>query len=763
MNNETALSLPLVRLLAACLLATCLLAACQAITPPPPTAAPAAVEPLDPELGKKLQAALDAAVASPDSNWPGAIVHVEAPGLGTWDGATGLADVAANTAMQPQDRFRAGSLMKPLIATVILQLVEEGRLALDDRISTLLPEQVAHKFANSDQITLRMLLNHTSGLPDFMEQAKPAIVAQLDKVWDAEAFLDLAAAEPPLFAPGASERYSNTNYLLLGLIIEKVTGQPWRQEIVRRIFEPLGLQDTFLPAPEETSIPGAHAHGYADFGSGIIDATDATNASVVGAAGGQSLVTTAPDLARFLDALLAGRLFRKSETLAAMLDFGKIAADQFPPGDPLGKILIGYGLGLMEASYGSGLTAIGHSGDTPGGYHAFVFRFPDKAITISGVVNAPDPSAGFLELMPRVLKVLAPGYTPAAQPAAPASDAGAALQGLLDGQVKAQGILGMAMAVRLPDGTMLWRESGSTDPAKKNRWTLDTMSALGSVTKTFTAVVIMQLVEEGKLSLDEPINTWFPDQPNGDKITVRMLLSHTSGLANFISPQNERDPKWSQAWAPQDLVAEANRRGPVDEPGTKVAHYANTNYFLLGLIVEAVTGNSWIHEVRTRIIEPLGLAHTTFMSEEGVWGETLMPGYTKTADGYMSVLDVPALPHPSTAWAAGGVVSTLGDLMTFAGALFDGRLVSQKSLAEMATPLGKDAETGRLWGLGGATVEGVPGAFGMGGDVPGYHAFFVGVAGTKLVVAALVNTEEGDVITPGLTAFQYLSALPPAR
>jgi D-alanyl-D-alanine carboxypeptidase len=348
-------------------------------------------------------------------------------------------------------------------------------------------------------------------------------------------------------------------------------------------------------------------------------------------------------------------------------------------------------------------------------------------------------------------------------PAPEQPDVGAALQGLRDAQVREQGIPGMAMAVRLADGTVVGRVSGYSDPAGERAWCLNTVSALGSITKTFTAVVIMQLVEEGKLSLDDTIDTWFPDQLNADKITVRMLLSHTSGLANYISGENVMDPKWVDEWAPIDLVAEANRLGPVDEPGSSVAHYANTNYILLGLIVEEITGKSWAQEVHSRIIEPLDLEDTTFVSEEGVWGGTLVEGYFRTPDGYISSLELPSYPHPSTVWAAGAVVSTVSDLLTFASALFDGALVSKETLAEMATPLVKEADTGLLWGLGGATLETLPsGAFGMGGDIPGYHAFFVGLQDTKFVVAALVNTEEGDVMAPSLMALEYLSSLPPA-
>lgn len=145
------------------------------------------------------------------------------------------------------------------------------------------------------------------------------------------------------------------------------------------------------------------------------------------------------------------------------------------------------------------------------------------------------------------------------------------LQNLLDQQVKRQGILGMVMAVRLADGTVIWDTSGYTSPVGNERWSADTPSLIASVTKTFTAVVVMQLIEEGKLSLDDTVVTWFPEQPNGDKITVRMLLSHTSGLANYTTTFGTDLEKWTKEWTPEDLIAEANKAGPVGVPGSSAA------------------------------------------------------------------------------------------------------------------------------------------------------------------------------------------------
>jgi len=323
---------------------------------------------------------------------------------------------------------------------------------------------------------------------------------------------------------------------------------------------------------------------------------------------------------------------------------------------------------------------------------------------------------------------------------------------LLDQQVEMQNIPGMVMAVRLADGTVIWGTSGHISPFGKERWSANTPSLIASVTKTFTAVVVMQLTEEGKLSLDDTVDAWFPEQPNGDKITVRMLLSHTSGLANYQDTFGTDIEKWTREWTPEELIAEANKAGPVGELGSKVAHYSNTNYIMLGLIIEKVTGNSWEHEVESRIIKPLGLKNTTF-AKEGLWNEGVVPGYKKTIDGYLSTLEFPGYPHSSTAWAAGGLVSTASDLLTFASALFDGKLVSRETLAIMAQSVGTGG--GREWGLGGGVAE-VAGreGFGMGGDTTGYHAFFIGILDSKLVVTALINTEEGDVISPSMAALQ---------
>ena len=181
-------------------------------------------------LEGRLKAALEAVVASDETVFPGAILQVSQPDQGAYAVASGVADIATNLPLSPDARFRAGSILKPFVAVVVLQLVEEDKLSLDDAMTELLPEEVTGRFKDTDKITLRMLLDHTSGIPEWLsDEMIGRIAADPAKIWDVREFLDAAAAQPPAFAPGEGWGYSNTDYNLLGLVIERATGQSWRE------------------------------------------------------------------------------------------------------------------------------------------------------------------------------------------------------------------------------------------------------------------------------------------------------------------------------------------------------------------------------------------------------------------------------------------------------------------------------------------------------------------------------------------------------
>ncbi len=228
---------------------------------------------------------------------------------GVWRSNSGVAEFGTTREVPIHSRFRVGSITKTFVATVVLQLADEGRLRLDDPVQRWLPGAVP----NARNITVRHLLNHTSGLYDYrLTLPPPGTQAFLDnrwRTWTATELVHRAVAHPPTSRhPGKEFAYSNTNYVLLGEIVQKVTGRTYGEEIERRIIRPLRLTGTTVPGTS-ARIRGPHPHGYVpaerDGEPYLLDYT-AMNPSVMGASG--EMVSTARDLDRFFAALLAGRL-----------------------------------------------------------------------------------------------------------------------------------------------------------------------------------------------------------------------------------------------------------------------------------------------------------------------------------------------------------------------------------------------------------------------------------------------------------------------
>jgi D-alanyl-D-alanine carboxypeptidase len=330
---------------------------------------------------RQLQQLLDDSVARPGVRLPGAIAYYHGHAYRPWSGAAGLGEVPARVAMRPGDRFRAGSILKTFLAAVTLQEVESGRLALDQSLPTLLPATVTARIAGADQISLRMLLNHTSGIPEWVSpQVEGRVIGDPGHVWSEDEILDLVAGQPPTFPPGTAWSYSNTNYTLVGMVLERSGGKSWRAQVRERVIDRLGLASTLLPEPGDTTMGSAYAHGYQDVAGAVIDLS-AMDPSMAGAAGGHALVTTASDLGRFLDALLAGELFASPGTLAAM--------ETMVDAPHLSGLPHRYGLGLEEYTLPGGTRVIGNSGST-GGYAAMMFRIPARDATLVTAVNTQD-------------------------------------------------------------------------------------------------------------------------------------------------------------------------------------------------------------------------------------------------------------------------------------------------------------------------------------------------------------------------------------
>jgi D-alanyl-D-alanine carboxypeptidase len=291
----------------------------------------------------ELQRAVDRVVAA---GAPGVIALVR-DGHRTVRAAGGFADLRPRRPLRPGDRYRVGSNTKTFVATVVLQLAGEGRLALEDTVERWLPGLVS----GGGAITVRQLLNHTSGLPDYAPEDDDSFIRQVladrRRTWMPQELVGIALARPPLFAPGAAWAYSNTGYILLGLIVEAASGRPLAAELRRRIFAPLHLRGTTFATGRR--IVGRHGHGYSRFGARRLYDITAVDQSWAGAAG--AIVSRARDLARFHRALLGGRLLRR-DLLAQMRDTVPVGGQ-------------GYGLGLIRSRLPCG-TFWGHGGETLG-------------------------------------------------------------------------------------------------------------------------------------------------------------------------------------------------------------------------------------------------------------------------------------------------------------------------------------------------------------------------------------------------------------
>jgi D-alanyl-D-alanine carboxypeptidase len=286
-------------------------------------AAPAAAKPPDEAA---LQAALDRVVAT---GVPGAVLLVR-DGDRTIRLASGYGVVDGRVPARTTDRFRIGSVTKTFVATVVLQLVGEGKLKLDDTVEEVLPG----KLKGGDGITVRQLLQQTSGLHDYLDDPRvfePYLAGNVRYAWTTDRLLAIANEHAPNSKPGARWEYSNTNYLVLGLMVEAVTGHPLEAELKRRVFDPARLPSTAFDT--RPTIPGPHLHGYFLLNKKL---TDLSELSLTAGWAAGAIVSTTDDVARFYRALLQGRLLR-ADLLREM-----------ETTVPMGLPDNGYGLGLWR-------------------------------------------------------------------------------------------------------------------------------------------------------------------------------------------------------------------------------------------------------------------------------------------------------------------------------------------------------------------------------------------------------------------------------
>jgi D-alanyl-D-alanine carboxypeptidase len=278
------------------------------------------------------------------SGAPGAVVYVRTP-TATRTGVAGFADIGAHVTMRAADHYRIASVSKAFVSVVVLQLEAEGKLDIDDPVEQFLPGLVP----NGAAISLRQLMNHTSGLFDYTadETFGASILTNPSRVWAPRELLPFGLMHAPRFAPGTNWEYSNTNYIVLGLVAEAVARKPLAESCQERIFGPRGLTSTSFPL--DIALDAAFVHGYVNLGGGsLVDVAPLLSPTYAWAAGG--IVSNARDVSAFYRGLFTGKVLRPVQ-LAEMK-----AGTQYSGT---------YGLGIEFEVTKCG-RAYGHNGSIPG-------------------------------------------------------------------------------------------------------------------------------------------------------------------------------------------------------------------------------------------------------------------------------------------------------------------------------------------------------------------------------------------------------------
>ena len=299
-----------------------------------------------------------------DDGYPAALAAVSDAEGESAGVAVGKGNLETGQAPPMDGEVRIGSNTKTFVAVVVMQMVQEGRVGLDEPIETYLPGLIRGEGIDGSKITVRQLLQHTSGLPEYTDTTpgRSDIFQVKDHYAQPRDLLDTALGKPAAFEPGTQWAYTNTNYIVLGMLIERVSQRPVGEQIDQRIIKRLGLSHTYFPGNGEKKIRGSHPQGYHINGEGVLEDVTEMDASLPWAAG--AMVSTPSELNTFFQAVLDGRLLTQT-SIDEMKNGAVDASSHLGPGTVYGLGLIGTSLSCGGTSWGHGGTIHGYQTATP--------------------------------------------------------------------------------------------------------------------------------------------------------------------------------------------------------------------------------------------------------------------------------------------------------------------------------------------------------------------------------------------------------------
>ena len=592
----------------------------------------------------------------------------------------GHADMEHSVPVTQATRFRTASISKPMTATLVLSLMEDGKLDLDEPVQKYVAEFPEKRWP----VTSRQLLGHLGGVRHYRSAVEASSTVHF---WGLASALKTFADDPLVHRPGTKFRYSTFGYNLLGSVAEGAGDAAFMPLLNQHVLAPAGMKETV--ADNTYAVVPHRARGYFRATEALVKALPEGHSFVAGELynstlhdtsmkiPGGGLLSTASDLVRFAVAVNQGKLLKR-QTLESMW-----SAQRLTNGEQTS-----YGLGWSVGQQ-SERDAVWHSGGQSG-TSSMLLLYPDTGACVAIMANLQ--RLDLLNLAVAMAdSVDRPDYEAAVEK----------LKAAAMYEVEQKEL--PAFSISLVDrDRVVWADGfGKRDADGKEPATAETVYRVGSVSKLFTDIALLRLVEEGKLDLDASVQSILPDfkphNPFGVPITLRQLLSHQSGLVRESPVGNYFDPSEPTLSA---TVASLNETTLVYQPATKTK-YSNAAIAVVGAVLEKQLDASHPEHVRRTIFDPLGMRHSSFVVAPNI-EPRLATGWMRTYDGRR--FEAPTFLFGTG--PAGNMYSNVLDLSKFLSCLFregkaaEGNIVSPESLELMMTPILDAGGKPQSFGLG---------------------------------------------------------------
>lgn len=655
-------------------------------------------------------------------------------------GVSGQREVGASARVTREDQWHIGSCGKAITAVTVARLVARGQLSWESTVAELWPDSTRHPGWN--QVTIAQLLSHRGGMRHNPDDAYWADVVRggSDLPQQRAALAQRLFAEPPALSADSATIYSNAAYLAVGAMVERRLGRAWETVVRREVLEPLGMSRSGFGAPPVTRASG-QARGHVEDHTGLhaVPIGPGDDNPAVGAPVG-TLHVTLNDWARFIATLLRG--VNGDSTYLPAAQWRRLLT----PGRGADYAL---GWKVVRDTTQRAFT-LEHVGSN-GFWIAQASLAPGQGYAVLLTSNAAvDRLEQPFDVLRRMLSDSAATWC-ARVACRGAPETGPRrtrrLQAFVDSLVKREGFHGVAL-VEERGVAMVHRAYGLADRAFAVPMRTDMRFKVASITKLFTATLVMQLVDAGRLRVDQSVSELLPEiaSPNVQRLTVRQLLTHTSGLAqwdtvsSYAAAVRHGIPSYQLPRSLEVQAEDAVRRG-VSAPPDSVFDYNNGEYFILGRIIERITGTSFEDVCRNMILAPLALRHTGIARAQALI-DRLAETYSRVGDGPQVERDLPI--YPENGWSAAGMYSTTDDLARFARALYGGQLLRPESLAQLLTP-NRDEYGFGLW-VSSHAIDGRPHRFAQRpGRVMGANVTLLRYLDDDLTIVLLSNTNLSDI------------------